>query len=476
MNKLFNILCIIAIAGLFSCNDDDTFSASTANLLTMDCDTVKFGTVFTKTPTAAQYFWVRNNTNDGIRCSSIRLNRGNQSGYRVNVDGTYLGSESGYKTSNVEIRKGDSIRVFVELTASKNYTDGKQVREDDIVFMLESGVQQKVNLNAMTWDADTVHNMHVTSDMCIDTNNRPLIIYGGITVDSTATLTIAKGSTLYFYDTAGIDVYGKLICDGDSTTNVTLRGYRLDNMFDYLPYDMLPGHWKGIRFHSTSYGNEINYTDIHSTYDGIVCDSSDVNITKLTLANSIVHNCQGYGLYIQEAKVNIFNTQLTNTLNSTLAIYGGDITVLHTTIGQFYPLTSYRGDALYISNLINGHGTNLNFMMANSIVTGYADDVIMGEQMSDSLGFTYNYLFANCLLRTPAVDDSVHYRNVIWEHPDSTVNGEKQFVKVDLDSLRFDFHLDTLSTARKAGNPLYLIKTNREGLMRDENNPDLGCY
>lgn len=466
----------MVIAGLFACNDDDTFSASVSNLLTMDCDTVNFGTVFTKTPTAAQYFWVRNNTSDGIRCSSIRLNRGNQSGYRVNVDGVYLGSESGYKASNVEIRKGDSIRVFVELTAPRNNADGKLVREDDIVFVLESGVQQKVNLNALTWDADTVHNMHVTSDMCIDTNNRPLIVYGGITVDSLATLTIAKGSTIYFYDTAGIDVYGKLICDGDSTENVTLRGYRLDNMFDYLPYDMLPGHWKGIHFHTSSYENVINYTDIHSTYDGILCDSSRIDVTKLTLSNSIVHNCQGYGLFVQEAKVDILNTQLTNTLNSTLAIYGGDITVQHATIGQFYPLTSNRGDALFLSNYANGHGTNLNFLMANSIVTGYNDDVIMGEQISDSLGFAYNYLFANCLLRTPAVDDSVHYTNVIWECPDSTISGERQFVKIDLDSLRFDFHLDSLSTARRAGDPKYLIKTNREGLMREENAPDLGCY
>ena len=58
-------------------------------------------------------FWVYNRNDAGLRCTSVRLERGNQSGFRVNVRGEYLGAEVGYQTNNIELRKGDSLRVFV---------------------------------------------------------------------------------------------------------------------------------------------------------------------------------------------------------------------------------------------------------------------------------------------------------------------------------------------------------------------------
>ena len=93
-------------------------------------------------------------------------------------------------------------------------------------------------------------------------------------------------------------------------SNVVMRGDRTDRMFDYLPYDMVSGQWKGIRFHSSSYENSINYTDIHSTFDGVVCDSSDLSRVKLQLYNSTVHNCQGYGVKAENCVLDIRNSQI----------------------------------------------------------------------------------------------------------------------------------------------------------------------
>ena len=101
-------MLLFVVASFVSCSDDDSFSLSTNHLLTFSTDTVKLDTVFSNVPTPTKTLWVFNRSGDGIRCVNVRLERGNQTGFRVNVDGTYLGEASGFQTSNVEIRNKDS--------------------------------------------------------------------------------------------------------------------------------------------------------------------------------------------------------------------------------------------------------------------------------------------------------------------------------------------------------------------------------
>lgn len=476
VKKIFYILAALISAVAFtSCEDDDTFSASPSNVLTM-VDTLSLDTVFTRIPSSSKSFWIYNKSGDGIRCANIKLQHGNQTGFRVNVDGQYLGENAGYQLSNVEIRKGDSIRVFVELTSKQNYADGPQLKEENLVILLESGVQQKVNLRAMTWDADTVHTLRVSSDTTIANLQRPLIIFKGIEVDSAATLTIGQGTTLYFHDDAGINVSGTLKCKGDSTANIVLRSYRLDNMFDYLKYEDAPGHWQGIHFTPSSYGNEIDFTDLHGSYDGIVCDSSDVSRLKLTLLNSTIHNCQGYGVKARSCQMLVGNCQITNTLRDCFHVVGGDVEMYNCTLAQFYPFDANRGNALYFSNTDGTYNIPLEgFTMVNSIVTGYAEDVILGTTCDDST-CVFAYRFHNDILRTEASKDTIAFTNVIWETPEDSINGDKHFVLVDIDKQRYDFHLDSLSTARGKADPKYALPFCRDGRKRDENYMNLGCY
>ena len=105
---------------LCACNDDDSFTTSPNNLLTFSIDTVRLDTVFSRIPTSTRTFWVYNKSGDGVRCSRIALEKGNQTGFRVNVDGTYLGSSEGFQVSGIEVRNRDSIRVYVELTSPAN--------------------------------------------------------------------------------------------------------------------------------------------------------------------------------------------------------------------------------------------------------------------------------------------------------------------------------------------------------------------
>ena len=472
MDKVKLCLLALLLCVMTGCQDDDSFSTNVSNILSFSADTVKLDTVFSAVPTTTRTFWVHNESGDGIRCTNIRLERGNQSGFRVNVDGVYLGSESGYQASEVEIRKGDSIRVFVELTSPVNGRNKPWLVEDNLLFLLESGVTQKVNLNAYSWDAIKYRNLHITNDTTL-TGDRPIIVYGKLTVEEHATLTLAAGTTLYFHDGGGIDVYGRLCSQGEAGKEVILRGDRLDWMFDYLPYDLMSGLWDGIHFYETSYDNVMEFTDLHSSFNGIVCDSADVEKQKLTLKNMTVHNCQGKGLSTVNCKVTAENCQFTNTLYECVDILGGDVTMNHCTLAQFYPFDSNRRPAL------NYYSTAtmplLRMDCINSIVTGYPEDVVMGATENENIPF--NYRFISSILRTPAVEDAEHIIDVIFENVEDTasVQGDKHFKLVDINTQHYDFHLDSLSPAINKGSKDYPVSNDRDGKARDDQ-PDIGCF
>ena len=84
-------------------------------------------------------------------------------------------------------------------------------------------------------------------------------------------------------------------------------------------------------------------------------------------------------------------------------------------------------------------------------MTGYDEDVVMAHPDDDE-SIAFNYRFVHSLLRTPEVtDDSVSFKNIIWETPNDSIQGAKHFVTIDGDNLIYDFHLDSLSTAQGMG-------------------------
>ncbi len=462
---------LLVTSTIWSCSDDDSFTLSSSKLLTLSVDTINMDTVFSTVPSSIKTFWIYNKSGDGIRCSSVRLIRGKQSGFRVNIDGIYLGESNGFQTSEIEIRDGDSIRVFIELTSNRNGSEKPEVIEDQLSLTLESGVEQHVTLQAHSLDADIFDQLIISEDTVISTK-RPLIINKGITIAENATLLITAGSTIYFHSGAGIDVYGTLLTEGTPDKNVCLRGDRIDNMFDYLPYDLVSGQWKGIVFHDTSFDNHIMFTDIHSTMDGVVCDSSTVSMNKLTIENSTIHNCQGHGLLSTACKIILRNTQITNTLGDCLRIIGGDAEIQHCTLAQFYPFDSARGASLSFKNQRNNP---VSLRCYNTLITGYSEDVVLGNQEDENVA--YDYFFDTSILRTPAVEDTDHFNAVIWEAPkDTTAAGEKHFVLVDANTQHYDFHLAESSSAIGKANPTYALSYDREGRNRDREAACIGAY
>lgn len=182
-----------------------------------------------------------------------------------------------------------------------------------------------------------------------------------------------------------------------------MRGDRIDNMFDYLPYDRTPGQWQGLRLRSSSVGNKIQFADIHSAYNGIMVDSCQdetvSKLSKLELLQSTIHNCQGYGVKVDSAAiVKIENCQISNTLNHCLYVYGGSVTMNYTTLAQFYPFDSRRKSALGFKAPV------YQLDVTNSLVTGYADDEVVWtpvEEQPLKANFSYS------VLRTVEMNDKI---------------------------------------------------------------------
>lgn len=456
---------------LTACTDDESFTSSQGNRLAFSVDTVRMDTVFSAVPTPTKTLWVYNRSGDGLRCTNVRLQNGNQTGFRVNIDGVYLGSESGFQTTDIEIRDKDSIRVFVELTSPETGYEDPQFMSDKLLFTLESGVVQEVPLEAYSWDAELMRDMVISRDTTFE-GTQPRVVYGTMKIEEGATLTLSPGTQLYFHGGAGMEVYGTLKSLGTAEDNVVLRGDRLDHMFDYLPYDLVSGRWDGIYFFEPSYDNVLQYTDLHSPQNAIICDSSDVERTKLTLKSSIIHNCQGHGIFSTHSRIEAYNSQITNALRDCLFFNGGVVVLQHCTVAQFYPFDSRTGYALNFNASIE-HPMLLTCI--NSIITGYGEDVIYGGQEEEEA--IYDYRFVNSVLRTPKIEDDEVFANIVWEDPEdtTTVWGEKHFVLVNLNRQHFDFHLAENSKAIDLGDPEYAIPLDRDGKPRDDK-PDAGCY
>ena len=442
MRHFFYILAVVA--ALAACSDNDSFTTSRTALLTFSSDTVKMDTVFSNVGSSTYSFWVYNHSGDGIRLSSVRLKSGNQTGFRVNVDGSFLDNSKGSSVTDLEVRNEDSLRVFVELTPPERHQLAPQLVEDHLVFVLESGLEQQVCLRAWAWDALKLSDVIVSNDSLIE-SAAPVIVYGGICVDSAATLTI-RNTTIYFHEGRGVDVYGRLVTD-----SVIFRGDRLDHMFDYLPYDRVSGQWGklgGIIFHASSTGNVLQRTEIRNAgLYGIFCDSvvCDTTVLRLDMYRCIVHNCDGDGLVSHHSNIRLRQCQFTNAAGDCISINGGRVELSRCTLAQFYPFHTGGRAALRFSNAMPLYALTCD----SSIITGYADDVWMC-MVNDTIN-PLEYSFSNSLLRTPQIADSVRFNNIIWETPKDSIQGKLHFVNIDEQNLYYDFHLDSLSTVKGWG-------------------------
>lgn len=478
VSSLWSVVIVyVAVSCFAACDDTDSFTTDRNALLVFSTDTICFDTVITTIGSSTRQMMVYNPHGEGLRISSVRLKKAGETPFRVNVDGSYLERESGARAYDFEVRKGDSIRVFAEVTMLPKGQDEPVELADTLIFTLESGVEQGVILTAVGQDAYIWHGKVIGRDTLLEAG-RPILVYDSLSVGEGVTLSMAPGVKLYFHDGANLWVHGRVVAEGTCENPVVFRGDRTDRMFDYLPYDNTPSRWGGIRLFASSTENRFVYADIHSASYGIKCDSSSTDVMKLTMENSILHNVGGEGLGLYHCRSLVANTQISNTLGNCVSVVGGWSEFVHCTIAQFYPWDAMRGVALFLANKwlqLPYPLEHASFL--NCLITGYADDELMGnlDDEDDSL----DYYFGNCLLRTVPADDEARFVNIVYDLPEDQGGGQKQFLLFDTDNFLYDFRLLSSSPACNIGAEEWAGRypADRYGIGRMEDEaPDAGCY
>lgn len=469
------IFPLLSLIFCTACMDDDDFTTSVSDRLYFSTDTLSLDTVITGQPTSTYSFSVYNPHAKNIRIRSVRLNGGVQSPFRVNVDGIYI--NEGYE-GTIDIRKKDSIAVFVSLTVPHIGSEALQTVRDKIQFMLESGAVQDVCLEATGQDVHTLKGAVIKSDTTFS-GKIPFHIFDSLYVSENATLTVSPGVTFYFHPGAELKIAGRLQARGTLQSPIVFRGDRLDYMFPNQPYDCIPGQWKGLRFLPRSFQNILDYCDIHSAQTGIRCDSSDLSDLKLRIENSMIHNMKGNALELRSCQAYVGNSQLSNALDNCVAIYGGETNFVHCTIANFYPFDFIRGGALYFANADGESVYPLRgTTFTNCILTGGMSDAVSG--VSSDKESPFNYHFSHCLVAMENGETDENFHNVLWDAETNEVYGSKNFRPFNLDFLLFDFRLDSLSAA--IGNADYEVTVNsypfdRNGVSRTtDGHSDMGCY
>ena len=142
-----SLLFIFLMAILSSCIEDGV-ATSPSDQPVFSTDTLRLGENFTLTPSATARFKAYNRGSKILSISSVTLRESTPGTFRINVDGM-----AGSSFSNVEIRPGDSIYIFVEATVPPTGS-GTLSTVNGYLDFLTNGVSSTVVLNASAQDAE----------------------------------------------------------------------------------------------------------------------------------------------------------------------------------------------------------------------------------------------------------------------------------------------------------------------------------
>jgi hypothetical protein len=475
MKEIKNILLIaIAAFAIFACEPRSYITSSNAGI-EFSVDTLYFDTVFTELGTATRSFTIHNPHNEFIKISELRLAKGENSVFRINLDGV-----PGIEFEDIEIAPNDSLYVFVDATLDPNGNNEILLQQDSILTRTNRRDQ---DIDLVAWGQD----VHLLRAETLETqswvNDKPYLILDYIYVDTLETLTLEPGVQVYLHRDAIFAVGGSLIAEGNLENPIKFNGDRLESL-----YSDWPGQWAGIWFLQGSRDNVMDYCEIKGSTFGMIVDSVMNENPTLEFNNSLIQHVSSIGLLARGSEITSYNSVFANCGSSAIALtIGGSYEFNHCTIanGSGSPFVGGppRTDpSVYISNYYFYNDTlpggnvvqkaevrdidKANF--GNCIIWGIQSNELLIDKFPDR--GVLNYLFDHCLGRFDPTEVAISeefFPNLINENPNFISWSE------------YNFQLDTLSPAKDVASLEIstLYPFDKEGNNRlVENKPDIGAY
>ena len=505
------LLIIIILILTFSCKkDQNILNISSNNALSFSVDTLLFDTVFTTIGSSTRYLKVYNNLSKDINIDVISLAQGENSAFKLNIDG-----ESSHSVQNTLLRNGDSLYIFAEVTIDPNGLNNPYIETDSINFKYNNYIQdvdlvawgrdayfhssipdfqqhQYSNLDSMLY-SDFFYNIpqelineqfyyYSINEFTEWTNDKPHVIYGDVIVENGATLKLQQGSEVYLHNDAWIviDSLSSLHSLGTINMPIIIQSDRTDS-HSIIDYSNTPGQWGKIWMLPGSNNNLIEYTILKNGKIGIQIDGvNDINNLPLepmlTIKNSIIYNMSDIGLLAQGSKIYGENTLIANCGTSLMGLnIGGDYEFKHCTFANFWPFNSRQTPSVFLNNYYddsNGVTQERDLIRAdfgNSIITGNNENEIFFDKSSNE-NTAFNYNINYCFLKL----DTNYWNN--WKQElfeENILNGDIAFLDYEI----FNFELDSNSVAINAGSEIIAqeVPTDINGINRTTE-PDLGCF
>ena len=471
---LFILLCLCA---LVSCREERITDDPSAKL-SFSVDTLCFDTVFTEQGSATLPLMVYNRNANALLIDHIILQDGKT--FHVNVDG----EQDLSLLKDVKLNGGDSLFVFVRVDINPTGDNNPVLVNDQLVFHLASGNAQTVELEAYGQDVVRLRGekgLLVLGDYTF-TSDKPYLLFD--TIAFTGTLSLQAGATLYMHAGACIYAQGDVTAAGEVNKPIIIRGDRLDNLFDSVPYCYAAGGWDGIYLVSETAGRNysLSYVDILSGNVGLYCYSTRKdNLPFLRMDGCRIHNHALYGLVLMNTDALVTNSEISNCASYCVYCSGGEHRFIHNTIASYFGYTNIRIQtvgkedvaAVFINNLQKeAPFTVCDFY--NSIITGYYPNQLVVATPFDQY---YPGAFVGNYLKTDTLTIPHAERNVYWQKSDTVSVFRNTFYKYK-EYNYYDFRLDSLSPAIGIGDSLTAVpySTDRNGISRALCIPDAGCY
>ena len=429
MNILIKLFSVVFILFFWSsCNNDIEFEINDNDLL-FSKDTVYLDTVFTNIGSSTYNLKVYNNSNKNILIPEIKLSNGNDSFFRLNVDGIYnQNDDQGKRFENIELLANDSLYIFIETTINIDDINSDQnsfLYEDKIEF-LNSNNTQNVNLISLVKDAIFIYpdrylndQQYIYETLEIDfdgdgiseeteirgrylneeelefTNEKPYVVYGYAAVGNGQELNIEKGSRIHFHNNSGLIVTsgGSIKANGEFSQNqgleneIIFEGDRLEPFFENIP-----GQWGTIWLLDGSIENEFSFCTIKNASVGIYTTGGGNNIEyKLDLSNVQIYNSSNFGILSLSSSIDAENLVINKSGQASFAgTYGGKYRLNHCTISNFWnsgirQFPSALFNNFYIDSENNEYVNDLfDVDISNSIIYGNQNIEFLIENLEET--------------------------------------------------------------------------------------------